>query len=341
MLGKVLRIPADCIVKTMSKSWALCSVVDSYATRSVFKNKKLFNEFLRHSSSDELDWYYAAIRRKLTADIKWRYGAKRINDVSGTIVREFLKYTDSISGKYCEIGCGDANPFGMSTLMYLHGASSAICFDKVDIDKKRVSESLFDLISDCSIFEDSWLCSGELRNVFRDKLRNFDMASLASGDLASGLRSVPLDFYSTVFSEMDIQSESIDYLSSWVVLEHMVDLEASLTKMLSWITPKGLAFHLVDLRDHRYYANPKEFHQWSFLTEEECPRPSEEAYFLNTIRTTELKKLFQKCGYEILEYHNRMEQPPRDIRLRLHRRFADLTDEDIMTTSVLCLLRKA
>lgn len=340
MLGRLLAYPFDQFVKILNKSWELRDIVDNNASINVFKNRNLFSKFLHATSSDDLDWYYSALKRKLTNDIKWRYGHKRTNDVAMTVLKSFLKYSNTISGTYCEIGCGVANPFGTSAVMFLHGAKETRCFDKEAIDETRVSEALFDLLANCFFFEENWLAAAQFAPIFRHNLSMFNMPSLASGNLSEGLGDAPLRFFPNVFSKMAIEDASLNYLSSWVVLEHIVDLPGALREMFNWLSPNGLAFHHIDLRDHRYYSNPAHYNQWSFLTEAQPTTPSEDAYFLNELRASDFKSVFEETGYEILEWQEFTEQPPSNIRLRLHNRFEHLSDNDLSTTAISCLLRR-
>jgi Methyltransferase domain len=217
----------------------------------------------------KLEPIYISSRRKLLQSRKWRYGNLFVWDNVKPVIEKLAQHHISIIGKtYCDLGCGTHHPFGTSAIMYINGANSTIATDIQNFDKRRAAEALYELLQDCFVNPDMWHWSSSPRDEYLARLHSFNLRALSKGDFDAGLANLPLKHIVTSIYEPQIPLGSIDVMTSRSVLEHFLDFEMACDKLKALMSPKGVAYHLIDLVDHRSYSSFK-FHRWSFLAEDE------------------------------------------------------------------------
>jgi|GEM_PF-1327582 len=287
------------------------------------------------SSWMELDQVFTTTRRKLFEQADWRYGPKRVREVAREAF-EALASVVPLEGKvFCDLGCGEHHPLGTSTLMFLNGVRETIALDKVGSDTGRDAEALFDLLVECLIDPEAWHWSQIAREDFISKINQFDLKTLKSGNLEKGLAGAALTHRVEDILTTDIV-EHIDLMSSRAVLEHCLDFRAALNKLFAMMTPGGIAFHHIDLTDHRAYIDPTRFHWWSFLAEADDWSDG----LCNRLRASEIRESLERAGFAILNFEGRRVAMPAGFRRLLKGRFAQMTDEELETVTVKCLIKK-
>lgn len=97
----------------------------------------------------------------------------------------------------------------------------------------------------------------------------------------------------------------------------------------------GVACHVIDLVDHRAYIS-SDYHFWSFLAEEEDWSDG----LVNRLRSCEIRPHFERAGFEILCYENRIREMPKGFMKQVAGRFREMTEEELSATTVFCVLRK-
>jgi Methyltransferase domain len=284
-----------------------------------------------------LEPIYISSRRKLLQSRKWRYGPLFVWDNAKPVFDKLAEYNISVEGKvYCDLGCGTHHPYGTSAIMYINGAASTIATDMQDADKRRAAEALYDLLQDCLVNPDSWHWSSVTREEYLTRIQNFNFKALREGNLEVGLVSVPLKHIVTSIYEPSIPSGGIDIISSRAVLEHFLDFEIACHKLWALMSPGSIAYHLIDLVDHRSYGS-LEYHQWSFLAEDEQWSDG----VCNRLRASEIYKYFENTGFEIKACDvTKNAEMPMGFRKQLRGRFASMSDEELNTLQIACLIKK-
>lgn len=285
----------------------------------------------------KLEPIYISARRKLLQSRKWRYGPLFVRDNVKPVREKLAKYNISIKDKvYCDLGCGTHHPYGTSAVMYINGAASTIATDVEDSDSKRAAEALYELLLDCLVNPDSWHWSSLAREEYLTRVQNFDFKALREGDLQVGLASVPLEHIVTSIYEPTIPLGTIDIMSSRAVLEHFLDFEMACHKLRALMAPAGVAYHLIDLDDHRAYGSTQ-YHRWSFLAEDEQWSDG----LCNRLRASEIREYFERADFEIIAYDLiKKAEMPMGFRKQLKGRFASMSDEELNCTQVSCLIKK-
>jgi SAM-dependent methyltransferase len=285
---------------------------------------------------NDLDRIYTAYRRKLQRTKTWRYGPERVKEVAGKAIRALAAIT-GIEGKvYLDLGCGAHNPFGSSTVMFVNGASATVAIDMAPTDDRRAAEAIFDLLADCWTTPEDWHCSDISRSDFLARMSRFNLGALKNGDLEKGLAEIPMKHLVTDFLSCSIPDMSVDLVSSRTVLEHFLDFPVAVQRLFSIVAPGGVAFHEIDLRDHRCYRHPERFHPWSFLAEEEDWSDG----LCNRLRAGEVKTALEQVGFDILKFLCEREKMPTNFKSQCKGRFARMSDEELEVTSISCVLRK-
>ena len=283
------------------------------------------------------DPIYTRIKRRLLKDTRWRYGPLFVQRTAKSAFDALVQHVYIENKTYCEIGCGENHPYGISAIMYINGVASAIATDVKNTDRKRSAEALYDLLLDCLAHPEDWHWSGLSRDDYLAQIYSFNLKALREGDLDAGLATIPVKHIVTNIYEPAIKSESIDIMSSNTVLEHFLDFELACNKLYSLMSPGGVAYHKIDLVDHRGYNKSPQYHWWSFLAEDEQWSGS----LCNRLRSSEIRKYFEKTGFEILSFDDREKaKMPVGFREKLKGRFAEMSDEELSTIRIACVLRK-
>lgn len=124
-------------------------------------------------------------------------------------------------------------------------------------------------------------------------------------------------------------------MTSRSVLEHFLDFDVAVDRFFALMRKGGVASHYIDLVDHRAYGS-SDYHYWSFLAEDENWSDG----LVNRLRSSEIKSSFERAGFEILRYENRVAEMPVGFRKLIVGRFREMTEEELSATGVFCVLRK-
>jgi hypothetical protein len=244
-------------------------------------------------------------------------------------------YISLLDKVYCDLGCGVYHPYGICTIMYLNGARSTIALDLDGCDKERAAEALSDLLLDCLAAPDRWHWSEIDRESFLRRAHQFGLKALGEGKLEEGLACLPLEHIVTDIHNPLLQEDSIDVMASRAVLEHFLDFGVAVERMYALMRRGGVAYHHIDLVDHRAYTIPG-YHWWSFLAEGEGWSDG----LVNRLRSCEIRPHFERVGFEVLRYENRVARMPAGFMDRVAGRFRGMSEEELSATGVFCVLRK-
>jgi hypothetical protein len=134
-----------------------------------------------------------------------------------------------------------------------------------------------------------------------------------------------------------IQSESMDFIYSQAVLEHVEDLENTYKSMEKWLKPGGLMSHSIDFESH---GTSKEWNgHWTYSDLEWKIIRGGKTFLINRQPLSTHRKLTTDQGFKIL-----IEIPvQKDNHLKrdaLAKKFASLSEEDINCSGAYMLARK-
>jgi hypothetical protein len=103
------------------------------------------------------------------------------------------------------------------------------------------------------------------------------------------------------------------------------------------MSPGSVAYHLIDLVDHRAYLSLN-YHWWSFLAEDEQWSDG----VCNRLRASEIREYFEKTGFKIIAYDAvKKAEMPIGFRKQLKGRFASMSDEELNSIQISCWLEKS
>ncbi len=132
----------------------------------------------------------------------------------------------------------------------------------------------------------------------------------------------------------EIPSESVDFVFSQAVLEHvgLGEFDATLQELLRVMKPGAVSSHRVDLQDHLAHG----LHSLRF------PRHLWEAewfarrsgFYTNRLRASEIDAAFRGAGYDVVSRRDDRWPAIPMRRSALHREFAHLSDGDLIVHGV-------
>ena len=109
-------------IRIARKSGAVRRVLDDEASKSLALDPRLYEG----RDWIELDHVYTICRRLLQARPEWRHGPARVYEVAREAFDAMSPHVSVADKSYCDLGCGVYHPYGISTIVYLNGAQSAI-----------------------------------------------------------------------------------------------------------------------------------------------------------------------------------------------------------------------
>ncbi len=283
----------------------------------------------------DLDRSYTFCRRQLHSRPDWRYGPTRVHQVAKEGFQAISQYTGIHAKTYCDLGCGIYHPYGISVVMYLNGAASTIALDLHETDNQRAAEAIADLLCDCICLPELWNWSGIDTNEFLRRAKQFDLCALRSGRLNDGLKELPLKHVVTDIHKPALKEGSIDLMTSRGVLEHFLDFGVAVDRLFALMRSGGVAFHHIDLVDHRAYEN-KDYHYWSFLAEKGDWTDG----IVNRLRSCEIRLCFERAGFQVLRYENRIGSMPDGFKDRIVGRFRQMSEEELNVIGIFCVMKK-
>jgi SAM-dependent methyltransferase len=154
-------------------------------------------------------------------------------------------------------------------------------------------------------------------------------------------------FPSNSGESLPFSDNSIDYLYSNAVLEHVIDPEQTLKEIYRVLKKGGITAHQVDLRDHRDFTKPLEFLTYS---QEEWNRELAEikkgspSNHMNRWRFNDWKAGLMKVGFEIEEFYTNMFADKaylQTIQPKLHSDFRSLSEEELQSISIFFVAKKS
>lgn len=290
-------------------------------------------------SVHRLDQAFDACRAKLDQEYGWWYGPYRAYHV-GLETAKILREHVSLQGRrYLDLGCGSMNPFATAALMYINGAAETIGLDLEPLDDERkATRALYELLLECLGLPEEWNISGSSSEYFAERIRHFDLAGLKKGALWGSLPAGKMSIHQVNIYDPAVHDivHDIGIMSSNAVLEHFDDIKAACRWMFEVMRPGAVAYHVVDLKDHRAYSQPR-YDAWSFLCE---PEGYVDRSGCNRARSPEIKAAFLDAGFSILSCHENRATPPADLRERLSPAFRHFTDAELSVVTVKLIVQK-
>lgn len=286
---------------------------------------------------EELDTIYTLCRRLLRANPDWRQYPCRVRDVAMKGYAMLHKSVDFEEKSFVDFGCGTHHPYAMAAVMYLQGASSCLALDRNDADPKRSAEALGDLVCDWICFPGKWNWRGVSEDAYMKRVKQFNLEALLNGHLEEGLAGVPLrHLVHDMMNDVPLPDGSADVLASWDVLEHVTNMQTTMNRLYAMMRPGGVAYHAIDLTDHRIHWNPN-VHKWSFLANTD---DFSDSGCSNRLRWCEIRPSIERAGFKIIMCKKQIEPIPEGVKAQFIERFQSMPDEELNIVGVECVLQK-
>ena len=266
-----------------------------------------------------------------------KHGVQRLLRKVRVVERNITGIELPKGGAFADFGCGPHDPVAMATYFYANGFAKVHAIDLQPPRNEIFSAlSMYDLLANMQMFPRRYCRPDVKPDAILERIRIFNAAAFERGDFRRGMAAADGNIcYEPVdISQSSIEPESLSLLVSSTVLEHVSDLDDVCRKIYDSLMPGGVAYHFIDMADHRSFRRNSEFGPLSFLTEEVAPRNQ------NRLRKSEQLAAHQGAGFDIVNQSSVNAVLDDDIRSRLVERYRGLDDDDISTIKMHLTVRK-
>jgi SAM-dependent methyltransferase len=240
-------------------------------------------------------------------------------------------------GAFVELGCGAHDPLALSTYYFLNGFEPCYGVDLLEPRNELYSAlSMYDILSNVRSFPRRYCRTGTDPHELLGRLQELNLAAFERGKFDEGFGKAR---DKVVFKPVDVVKAgigkgSVSLLVSFAVLEHVSDIKGVCESLFDLLKPGGVAFHFVDLADHRAYRGDPNFGPLSFLIEPDAPKN------MNRLRAPEITEMHQRTGFEILKDVRGMVDMPKEIEAKLLPRFRSMALDDVRAIKQQLLVRR-
>jgi SAM-dependent methyltransferase len=266
-----------------------------------------------------------------------KHGYNKLLIKARIIERHIARLKPRRDGGFLDLGCGAHDPIALASYYYLNGSDMAYAVDlKPPRNEQYSALSMYDILANIKMFPERYCRAGVDAATLLGRLNRFPVDTFENGDFWGGLEPLAdhIRYRTCDIAEAGIEPGSLSLLCSFAVLEHVSDLDGVCRDLYRFLAPGGLAFHFVDLADHRSYRGDGKFHSLSFLTTD-APMPN-----LNRIRAHDQLRAQREAGFEVISEERGFAPLTDEIRSQLLPRFAAMKDPDVSAIKLSMVLRK-
>jgi hypothetical protein len=241
------------------------------------------------------------------------------------------------AGGFLELGCGAHDPLAMAMFFYLNGLTPAYGVDLLPPRTAHFSAlSMYEILAHVKMFPGRYVWGGKRPIDIINQLRTIDSAAFERGDFQAGLESVEgrVNLLSEDLLTCAIAPASIALLTSFAVFEHLTDIDAIFRRCFELMVPGGIAYHFIDLADHRSYRGDGQFGPLSFLTEEHAPAN------MNRQRAPQFVAAARRAGFDIVKDQRGAGDLTEALQAQLVAPFDAMAPADVAVIKQHLLLRK-
>jgi SAM-dependent methyltransferase len=269
------------------------------------------------------------------------YGPRHVLDTLSSLVASLRVRDFSLSGRRClEVGCGAHQPLAVASLLYLNGASFVLANDLVPAeDIERSAVLLHEMLKYAARYPTLFHLTPCSVQVYQRRLADFDLDSLARGDLYAGCAHVPIRHVVASLFELLPSTGRFDLIFSRAVLEHFLDFDRLCQSLFELSNDDAVGCHFHDFVDHRYYKSGK-YHPWSFLAEsEDWAQGVPAADVSNRLRLSEVSAALDRSGFDVHVTWSEREIVPPYILAGIRPPFRHMSDDDLSILRAMLLLQ--
>lgn len=139
------------------------------------------------------------------------------------------------------------------------------------------------------------------------------------------------------YSDDIVEAETIDFIYSQAVLEHVEDLENTYAAIKKWLKPKGLTSHSIDFRSHGITKSWNG--HWTFGDFEWFIVKGGKSFLINREPYSKQLELHKKYGFKVL-INKPVLKENNFNRNQLSDRFRNLSESDLTTSTTYLLAIK-
>jgi SAM-dependent methyltransferase len=291
----------------------------------------------------------AVHRRSLLCE--YAYHLPRAIQLSDRIARYLPRQPITSNFRIFELGSGHINPFAVALRFYLNGYDHLVAGDFHPLYRPYIAARwMYDAALHAIAFPARWVFEkGELNDRtlerVRCRARSLPLEQLSNGDFDS-LGAMSRRHFDYVQLQADrgvIAFDSIDFMYSIAVLEHIMDPAKELAWQYNILRPGAGHFLVIGLEDHRFLDSPGEFRPWTFMLDGVYgpEKPIRQDLQINGLRSSQYRKLLEDTGFIIeLWEEETVHEIPSDLDENVLPEFRSLPLSDLATFRVTAFVRR-
>jgi len=175
-------------------------------------------------------------------------------------------------------------------------------------------------------------------DILSKSLEESRINSIRNSIIADGSNSEYIKYYAPWTDEQLIVFESVDYIFSQCVLEHVDALEECYIAMYKWLKKNGYSSHLVDFKCHDFTKHWNG--HWAYSTKNWNTIKGTSDWAINRLPASKHHEFAVNAGFQIINFYRRFATTKGIDREKLCFEFSFIPEEDLKTSSIDILLRK-
>jgi len=175
-------------------------------------------------------------------------------------------------------------------------------------------------------------------DILSKSLEESRINSIRNSIIANGSDSEFIKYYAPWTDEKLIVFESVDYIFSQCVLEHVDALKECYDAMHKWLRRDGFSSHLVDFQCHSFTKHWNG--HWAYSTKEWNSIKGTNDWAINRLPASKHNEFALNAGFQIINFKRRYATTKGLTREKLSSEFSYIQEEDLKTTFIDIFLRK-
>lgn len=163
-----------------------------------------------------------------------------------------------------------------------------------------------------------------------ERMHQIRSALMSLGGDNGKSRPIHIEYVAPWHATATVKADHVDMIFSQAVLEHIDDLERTYMMLHEWLKPGGFMSHEIDFKSHNF-ARQWNGH-WAYSDRTWRLLRGTKPYLINRRPHSTHIELLTKSGFNLV-CDSKNTRPSEIQRRQLAKRFQNLTDEDLMTSS--------
>ncbi len=294
---------------------------------------------------------YDLSRRQLYKKLghQWKLNPERNNGLFRNCAAPFFTPAANGSGHQtkakkpiaiAELGCGKYSPFGIAAQYFLNGVDHVYACDFFiePALPELAARDIYELAARASLFPEQyvWHNTQAARTALRQRIKRLPLKALEQGDWDVFKHAdSPLRYFTIDEARSALKPNSLNYIYSVAVIEHIRDLDTELQFYFNLLRQGSKMKMLAGIEDHRFLDGQADMKPWSYMIDGNYGAQANlrADIWVNGLRPSQILAKLKNAGFELLEQKSREIYPniPDNLAQLVRPEFAALPESDLRT----------